>query len=230
MKSGWVVVCSHVSRSFQIDRTTAIDVLKDVNLKVKGGEMVSIVGPSGSGKTTLLNIIGCLSKPTRGEVLIGGISISGLSDDELSDIRRLKIGTIFQDFYVLEAMTSLQNIEIPMILNHISTAQRRKRADELLSIVGLYDRRHHKPSNLSHGEKQRVAIARALANDPPILLADEPTGNLDVKTGEKIVRLLLDLTDDLEKAVLMVTHDLDAARKSDRVLRLEGGVLAPVKR
>jgi len=223
MPNDKLVLCSHVKRSF-VDGPQIIEVLKDVNLSASKGEMISIVGPSGSGKTTLLNIIACLDRPTSGEVYIEEALTNQLSDNELSKIRRRKIGMIFQDFYLLPTLSAIENVEVPMIFDDVSEAERKKRAIELLDLVGMSDRVHYTPRELSGGEKQRVAIARALANDPPIVLADEPTGNLDTAAGRKIVALLKNIAE-RKKAVLMVTHDPEAALQAHRVLILKNGVV-----
>jgi putative ABC transport system ATP-binding protein len=202
-----------------------IEVLRDVNLSLSDGELVSIIGPSGSGKTTLLNIVSCLEKPTDGEVVIGGEMVNSLNDEELSMIRRLHIGMIFQEFYLLPELSALENVELPMILNGVPEGERKERAGMLLASIGLGNRTEYRPGELSKGEQQRVTIARALANDPSLILADEPTGNLDTETGERIVEILRTMADS-EKAVLMVTHNLEQAfQVSHRVLNLERGVL-----
>jgi len=219
-----VIRCSHVRRSY-LDGLRVIEVLKDVNFDVSRGEIVSIVGPSGSGKTTLLNIIACLDKPTSGEVFIEDIAVNRLDDDRLSEIRRHKIGMVFQDFYLLPALSTLENVEAPMIFNNMPEERRKERAAELLALVELSNYAHHTPWELSSGEKQRAQIARALANDPPIILADEPTGNLDTTVGGKIVELLKNLAEDRDKTVLMATHDPGAASQTHRVLLLRDGVV-----
>ena len=221
-KTKTLVACSSIKKSF-LDGAQRIEVLKDVNLSVDGGEMISIIGPSGSGKTTLLNVLACLDRPTSGEVSIDGGVVNNLSDDELSMIRRHKIGMVFQEFYLLPSLSALENVEVPMIFDDIPETKRRERAAELLALVELSDRTHNRPGELSGGEKQRVAIARALANDPLIILADEPTGNLDTAAGKKIVTFLRRIAKEREKAVLMVTHDPDAALQADRVLVLRDG-------
>lgn len=194
-------------------------------MSVSKGEFISIVGPSGSGKTTLLHIIACLDRPTNGEVFIEGIPTSKLDDDRLSEIRRRKIGMIFQDFYLLPALSALENLELPMVLNNVSKEKREQRAREILELVGLSSRVHHKPGELSSGEKQRVQIGRALTNNPSIVLADEPTGNLDTKTGGDIVKLLKSISRDEDRAILMVTHDMEIASHTHRTLLLEKGVI-----
>jgi len=224
-----VVVCSNLKRVF-LDGPIEVEVLRDVSFKIAKAEMISIIGPSGSGKTTLLNILACLDKPTSGKVYIDGVDVTQLDDDDLSKIRREKIGMIFQDFYLLPILTILENIEVPMIFDNVPEGERKKRAMEVLTLIGLSDRAYYKPGNLSGGEQQKVAIARALVNDPAIILADEPTGNLDTVSGGKIVELLKSLTNDQGKSVLLATHDLEAAKQADRVLQLRAGVIRELKR
>jgi putative ABC transport system ATP-binding protein len=219
-----LIACSHLKKSF-LDGAQRIEVLKDLNLNVDKGEMISIIGPSGSGKTTLLNILACLDRPTCGEVTIDGVILNGMTDEELSKIRRHKIGMVFQEFYLLPSLSALENVEVPMIFDDVSEAKRKVRAAKLLSLVELSDRTHNRPAELSGGEKQRVAIARALANDPAIILADEPTGNLDTAAGKKIVMLLKKIAEEKEKAVVMVTHDPDAASQNHRVLVMRDGLV-----
>jgi putative ABC transport system ATP-binding protein len=200
--------------------------LKSVDLEIKDGEFVSIMGPSGSGKSTLLNIIGCLDKPTKGEVYIDNIKTDDLDDDELTKIRRDKIGFVFQQFNLIPLLTALENVELPLIFkyrNSMSEYERRRRALECLKMAELDERfASHKPNQLSGGQQQRVAIARALANNPPIILADEPTGALDSKTGEKILRLLKKLNEN-GKTIIVVTHDINVARFGDRIVYLKDG-------
>src|SRR5580692_11863365 len=182
--------------------------LTDVNLRIEKGEMVSIIGPSGSGKSTLLNTIGCLQSPTRGELRIDGVSVGNLSDRELTRIRRDKIGFIFQFFNLMPSLTCLENVGLPLHLRGWSRKKVDDRARDLLSLVQLSDRLSHLPEELSGGQRQRVAIARALSIYPPILLADEPTGNLDTRTGDEILALIRDLHARLGSTVVIVTHDM----------------------
>jgi putative ABC transport system ATP-binding protein len=197
--------------------------LNDVSLIVKKGEFVSVRGPSGSGKSTFLNILGCLDVPTKGTLSIDGVDTSKLNDNELARIRREKIGFIFQSFNLLPILNAVENVELPMENMDIKREQRRERAMKLLHMVGLKDRWDHRPKELSGGENQRVAIARALANSPSILLADEPTGNLDSKTGKGIMNLLKDLNKNLGTTVIVVTHDISVAKRADRQLFMEDG-------
>jgi putative ABC transport system ATP-binding protein len=213
-----------VSKTFDGKRTvTALD---NVSLRVGTGDMVSIVGPSGSGKSTLLNLIGGLDRATSGEISIDGEVLSGLSNDQLTRVRRDKIGFVFQFFNLLPALTCLENVSIPLHLRGWARKKIDGRARELLALVGLEQRLEHLPEELSGGERQRVAIARALSVYPPILLADEPTGNLDTHTGEDILRLIHDLHDRLGATVLVVTHDRAVAESCPRTLTLRDGRVA----
>jgi putative ABC transport system ATP-binding protein len=202
-----------------------IRALSDVNLKVEKGEFLSIMGPSGSGKTTLLNILGCLDRPTYGKVILDGIDVTKVSERELCKIRRHKVGFIFQNFNLLPYLSAIENVELPMEGTGKSKEEKRKRARELLKLVGLSEREKHRPLRLSAGEQQRVAIARALANNPAIVLADEPTGNLDSKTGYEIVRLLGKLNIEQGTTIIMVTHDSHKAAHASRMLFLSDGKL-----
>ncbi|MGB9976906.1 ABC transporter ATP-binding protein [Thermovenabulum sp.] len=200
-------------------------VLEDVNLKIEAGEYASIIGPSGSGKTTLMNILGFIDVPSSGEYYFEGKLTSKLGDLELSRIRNKKIGFVFQSFNLIAELTALENVELPMIYANISPKKRLARARELLSLVGLSDRMHHKPLELSGGQQQRVAIARALALDPPLLLADEPTGNLDSRSGREIIDLLEGLNRE-GKTVVIITHDREiAARTKRRIEILDGRIV-----
>lgn len=210
-----------VTRRFDgLARVTALECL---DLTVPGGEMVSIIGPSGSGKSTLLNLIGGLDRATSGEIAVAGQSLAALSDDGLTRVRRDKIGFIFQFFNLLPTLTCLENVGLPLHLRGWSRAKVDERSRELLSLVQLGDRIGHLPEQLSGGQRQRVAIARALAVYPPILLADEPTGNLDSVTGEEILRLIEDLHTRLGSTVVIVTHDMNVARRCQRMITLRDG-------
>ena len=193
----------------------------DVNLKIKKGESVAIMGPSGSGKSTMLHIIGCLDRPTRGKIIIDGKEVSNLSDNELAKIRREKIGFIFQFFNLIPSFTALENVELPMIFS--KAPNRKKRAEELLKSVGLIQRSSHHPNQLSGGEIQRVSIARALANNPSIVLADEPTGNLDSKSGKEIMDILVKLNKEKGVTLLIITHDISIAKYARRLIKLRDG-------
>ncbi len=200
----------------------ALEALRGVSMKVGEGEFVSIMGPSGSGKSTLMNIIGCLDTPDGGDYVLDGDRVAGLSFDQLAAVRNRKIGFVFQNFNLLPYATAWENIELPMLFDGKSAKKRKERIAELLESVGLSDWRDHRPSELSGGQQQRVALARALANDPPILLADEPTGNLDSKSGEEIMDLLTRLWKD-GRTIIMVTHNDHIAARSQRIIRLFDG-------
>ncbi len=202
-----------------------LEVLKGINLKVEPGEFMAIMGPSGSGKSTLLNMIGALDRPTSGKVYINGTDLSKLNDNQIADVRNTEIGFIFQFFNLIPRMDAQSNIELPMAIKGISRGQRKKRALSLLDLVGLGDRGHHKPSQLSGGEQQRVAIARALANEPNILLADELTGNLDSQTGEEIMTLLRQLNKEEGKTFILITHDPMVAQNTDRLVSFKDGII-----
>ncbi len=202
-----------------------LEVLKGINLQVEPGEFMAIMGPSGSGKSTLLNMIGALDRPTSGKVFINGTDLSLLNDNQIADVRNTEIGFIFQFFNLIPRMDAQKNIELPMAIKGISRGQRKKRALNLLELVGLADRADHKPSQLSGGEQQRVAIARSLANEPNILLADELTGNLDSKTGEEIMILLRQLNEEEGKTFILITHDPMVAQNTDRLVSFKDGII-----
>ena len=218
-----IVALDHVTKEFQGKRrVTALD---DVSLTIARGEMLSIIGPSGSGKSTLLNLIGGLDRPTAGEVRVDGQALAGLSDDQLTRVRRDKIGFIFQFFNLLPTLSCLENVGLPLHLRGWPRKKVDERARELLSLVKLGARMQHLPEELSGGERQRVAIARALSIYPPILLADEPTGNLDTKTGEDTLALIQDLHRQLGATVIVVTHDMHVAASCSRTITLRDGRL-----
>jgi len=218
------VECIDVRRDFQ-DGSRIIKVLQGTNLTVFRGEFVAIVGASGSGKTTLLNLIGGLDTPTSGTILVDGQDITKLNDDAMSEVRRHKIGVLFQDQHLLPIFTALENVEVPMLLDNIPAEERRERAMKLLETVLVSHRFQHMPHELSGGMRSRVALARALANDPAVLLCDEPTGDLDHKTGGEIIQLMRDLAKNQNRAVIAATHDPETARMADRILLLRDGVL-----
>jgi len=205
-------------------------VLKGIDMKVEKGEFVAIMGPSGSGKSTLLNMIGALDRPTSGKVYIEDIDISTLNDDQLAELRNKKIGFVFQFFNLISRMDALGNVELTMAIAGIPGRKRRERAAMLLEQVGLGDRTHHKPSELSGGEQQRVAIARALSNDPSVLLCDEVTGNLDSKTGDDIMQLLKTLNEEQGKTFVLITHDPVVAQSARRLIQLHDGMIMGEKR
>ena len=209
--------------SKQFDGKRRVTALEGIDLSVDRGEMLAIVGPSGSGKSTLLNLIGGLDTPTAGEIELDGARLGGLSDDQLTRVRRDKIGFIFQFFNLLPTLTCLENVALPLHLRGWARRKAEGRARELLDLVGLGHRLEHLPEELSGGERQRAAIARALSIYPPLLLADEPTGNLDTHTGAEILRLLEDLHSRLGATLLIVTHDLEVARSCARAIALRDG-------
>ena len=209
---------------------SSLRVLKGVNLQVKKGEFLSIMGASGSGKSTLLNMIGALDKPTSGKVFIKNTDLSTLNDNQLADLRNREIGFIFQFFNLVPRMNALKNVELPMAISGISRSERRKQAEKLLTSVGLGERMHHKPSQLSGGEQQRVAIARALVNEPSVMLCDEVTGNLDSKTGEEIMHLLRELNKEQGQTFVLITHDPVVGQATDRLIQLRDGEIIGEKR
>jgi len=201
--------------------------LRGASLDIEQGDFIAIIGPSGSGKSTLMHIIGILDTPTRGEVVIKGEEVSGLSEDERAILRRNTIGFVFQQYNLSPSLTAMENVELPMIFAGVPREERRGRAKNLLELVGLGNRLHHYPNQLSGGQQQRVAVARALANDPEIVLGDEPTGNLDTKTGEKILDLLKNLNR-MGKTVIIVTHDPEIANKVKKIVKIRDGVIEEV--
>lgn len=215
----------NVSKTFYTG-DIALNVLSDVSFTINEGEFLAITGPSGSGKSTLMNIIGCLDQPTTGSYLIEGTDVSHFSSDELAHIRNAKIGFIFQKFNLLPDLTALDNVALPQLYAGKSEDEARLAAEKCLAIVDLSDRIHHYPYQLSGGQQQRVAIARALVNDPAIILADEPTGNLDSKTGALIFDSFLRLNREHKKTIILITHDAGLAQKTNRIIKLFDGKLA----
>jgi putative ABC transport system ATP-binding protein len=201
-----------------------VDALNGVDLTLARNEYVSIMGPSGSGKSTLMNVLGCLDTPTSGIYRLNDVDVSDMNDDQLAEIRNREIGFVFQTFNLLPRADALHNVELPLIYNGTPTSQRREQAEEALTNVGLKDRMHHKPSELSGGQRQRVAIARALVNHPSIILADEPTGNLDSRTGDEIMEIFESLHEG-GNTIVLVTHEEYIAEHSDRIIRLRDGVV-----
>jgi len=209
---------------------TTLRVLDKVNIKIETGEFMAIMGPSGSGKSTLLNMLGALDRPTSGKVVIDGIDIAGLDDNQLAELRNKELGFIFQQYNLITRMNALDNVEVPLSISGMSRNKRRERAKELLKLVGLESRLDHKPTQLSGGEQQRVAIARALATDPNIFLCDELTGNLDSKTGQEIIMFLREINKNRKKTFVLVTHDPNVAQSTDRLLMIRDGKIAGEKR
>jgi len=202
---------------------TDLNVLRGVSFAIKKGSFVAIMGPSGSGKSTLLHIIGALDLPSKGSAYVSGQDISKMDEDQLSKVRGQKIGFVFQQFNLLHNLTALENVMLPMVFQGTSEEERKKRATKLLTSFGLKDRVDHRPTELSGGERQRIAIARALANDPDIIVADEPTGNLDSATGKKIMDILVDLHKKEKKTIIVVTHDPNIADYTDNTIHIKDG-------
>ena len=214
----------HLSKVYRMGEIE-VPALRDVSLEIEEGEFLAIVGPSGSGKSTLLNMLGCLDKPTSGAVFIGGVNTASLSENELAEIRREKIGFIFQQFNLIHSLNALENVALPMFFAGVNSDARIKRAAELLAKVGLEKRMHHKPSELSGGQQQRVAIARALSNNPAVIIGDEPTGNVDSETGDAIMGILEGLNRNEGRTIIVVTHDTEIAAHAPRVIRMKDGRL-----
>jgi putative ABC transport system ATP-binding protein len=224
----WIIVTRGIKRDYDMGGEV-VHALRGVDLAVRRNEYVAIMGPSGSGKSTLMNIIGCLDTPTAGEYWLNGVLVSGMDDDELARVRNKEIGFVFQTFNLLPRATALHNVELPLVYAGVPAAERRKRAREALERVQLADRMDHRPNELSGGQRQRVAIARALVNNPAILLADEPTGNLDSTTSEEIMRVFEALANG-GQTVIMVTHEADIAAHARRVVILRDGRISSDER
>jgi putative ABC transport system ATP-binding protein len=222
MENDWVITAQGLTKVYQMG-DVEVHALRGLSLKIARGEVVAIMGPSGSGKSTLMNIIGCLDHPTSGEYVLDGKRVSDLRDDELATIRNQKVGFVFQSFNLLPRQSALANVELPLRYSS-GNRGRRERARAALEAVGLGDRMKHRPNELSGGQQQRVAIARALVNDPAIIMADEPTGNLDSRSGTEIMELLLKLNRDRSTTLIIVTHDPEVAAQTQRAIHIRDGV------
>jgi putative ABC transport system ATP-binding protein len=219
----WVIEARDLKKTYRMGEFD-VEALRGVSFKIKRGEVVSIMGPSGSGKSTLMNTLGCLDRPTSGEYILDSESVGEMNDDQLASVRNRKVGFVFQSFNLLSRLTAVGNVELPLRYAGF-TEGRRERAIASLEAVGLKDRMKHRPSELSGGQQQRVAVARALVNDPAIVMADEPTGNLDSKVGREIMNLLLTLNKERGTTLIIITHDPTIAEQTQRVIRLRDGLL-----
>lgn len=223
----WVIDATDITKVYQMGEIE-VHALAGVSFRVASGEVISIMGPSGSGKSTLMNVLGCLDRPTAGTYILGGELVSDLTDDQLAVIRNRKVGFVFQSFNLLSRQSALVNVELPMRYAGMK-AGLKERARDALKSVGLEDRIHHRPNELSGGQQQRVAIARALVNNPDIILADEPTGNLDTKSGDEIMSILLDLNRNRGTTLIFVTHDPEIAAQTERVIHLRDGLIEEIE-
>ena len=217
-----LIELKNIHKSYPLDGFD-LEILKGINLKIESGEFVAIMGPSGSGKSTLMNILGCLDTPTSGEYLLDGQNVENLDSDQLAEIRNRKIGFVFQGFNLLSRTTAIENVELPMVYSGINDIERHKKASEALKSVGLQERMYHQPNQLSGGQQQRVAIARAIVNNAPIIFADEPTGNLDTKMSVEIMELFNKLNNDLQRTIILVTHEEDIALYAKRIIKIVDG-------
>jgi len=218
-----IIKLTNIARRYTIGKET-IHALKSVSLSINKNEYVALMGPSGSGKSTLMNILGCLDTPTEGEYILNGISVAGMADNDLAEVRNKEIGFVFQTFNLLPKSTALENVALPLVYSGISKTEREKLAKESLEHVGLGNRISHKPNELSGGQRQRVAVARALVNNPAIILADEPTGNLDSKTSSEIMALFEEIHKN-GNTIILVTHEEDIAQYAHRIVRLKDGLV-----
>lgn len=220
-----IIEMKDIHKSFYVGTPQELNIVKGVDLTVNKGEFLAVVGASGSGKSTLMNIIGALDKQTSGTYFLEGLDVSLANDDKLAEIRNLKIGFVFQNFNLIPRCSALKNVELPMLYAGMGRNERMERAKELLELVGMYDRREHQPNELSGGQKQRVAIARALANNPAILLADEPTGALDSRTGRMVMDLFHKINQEEGKTIVFITHSMELAEETTRQITIKDGLI-----
>ncbi len=223
-KGDTIIEARDIIKRYYIGKPNELEILHGIGLTVKEGEFVAIVGASGSGKSTLMNIIGVLDKPTFGEYILDGVDVMKAKDNELSEIRNKKIGFVFQTYNLIARTSALKNVELPMMYAKVPGGERRRRAKELMRLVDMEDRMNHAPDELSGGQKQRVAIARAMANDPALILADEPTGALDSKTGRMVMDIFHKLHDERGKTIILITHSPELAEECERILTLSDGM------
>jgi putative ABC transport system ATP-binding protein len=222
--SQWVVETKDLTKTYKMGEVE-VNALRGVSMNIAAGEVISIMGPSGSGKSTLMNLLGCLDRPTTGEYLLDGEPVAQMNGDQLADVRNRKVGFVFQSFNLMPRASALANVELPLRYSRHNGRDRRRIATDALVSVGLSDRLHHRPNELSGGQQQRVAIARALVNQPAIIMADEPTGNLDSHSGEEILGLMLKLNRERGTTLIIITHDPDIAAHSERVVHIRDGLL-----
>lgn len=224
-----LISLKNIIKTYNVGKSNELEILHGINLEVNDGDLIAIVGASGSGKSTLMNIIGVLDRPTGGEYTLDGIHVNGLDDTELSEIRNTKIGFVFQTFNLIPRLSALRNVELPMAYGGIHRKERERKAKELLEMVGMENREKHMPNELSGGEKQRIAIARAMANDPAIILADEPTGALDSKTSRRVMDIFHELHDRKQKTIVVITHSPDIARECNTLVTIKDGNIVDIQ-